>query len=74
LIGSDLALLDKIINLFVDWERATRPCFVLFLAHAAVEVLFVVLGDQTVFDVAFADALATGQNDGLRVDVLTAWT
>jgi len=47
---------------------------VLFLAHAAVEVLFVVLGGQTVFHVAFADALATGQNDGLRVYVLTART
>jgi len=46
----------------------------LFLAHAAVEVLLVVFGRQTVFDVAFADALATGQNDGLRVDVLTART
>jgi len=55
-----LALFDKIINLFVDWERAIRPCFMLFLAHAAIEVLFVVFGRQTVFDVAFADALATG--------------
>ncbi len=69
-----MALFDKISHLFITWERAIRPCFMLFLAHAAVEVLFVVLGGQTVFDVAFADALATGQNDGLRVDVLTTWT
>ena len=69
-----MALFDKISHLFITWEGAFRPCFMLFLALAAVEVLFVVLGGQTVFDVAFADALATGKDDGLRVDVLTART
>jgi len=66
--GSDLALFDKISHLFIAWERAIRPCFMLFLAYATVEVLFVILGGQTIFHVAFADTLATGQNDELRVD------